>query len=627
LTTADRKSRLYLILYERYERQATSDKQQATSNKQPPKNQLLFIMEGEIDSIREVLSGRTIWFDKLEDTTGIFDQVDAFVNLSRDNKTVQEVTLYLATDPDAHRYVIWDKIAEGIGNLQALDEILIMESTLEDDEGDPIAPDWEILACILRRLRRGVQLRMRNESPLLLGVEALPAFAAAIHGHAMITEFSTGDSFHFDCLDILCSALLTLPALENILFEHDDDQGPVEAQSLESMVKLLQSPSLREVEFEYVVFTNTLCQAVANVLKERSEITRLCFLECSFPEGGGAMIARALKTNTALKYLQFDARPDEVFWEVLAAALLSNSTLSYISLDGSGSCSWLSPLFLALQLNTGLKELRIDGIELIDEKLSTAMRLGLAKNSTLETLTLPWIKEGDNDMPLWLEALSFLRTNSALKTLDISFKRTVTNSRVATIRMEVLAMLRENESLESLFMVSMAASMDAWLEDYLVVVAAIHPNTTLKNLRVCDGILYLDENEKKDLISVIKKNYGLEEILEFRHGHEYSGDIRSIFDLNRAGRRYLVQDGSSISKGVAVLSCVSNTINSVFLHLLENPRLCDRSAVEISSIGNVDVDNATGGSTPRSSGNRHSGEKREQQAPSHPGKESHRRLE
>jgi hypothetical protein len=60
------------------------------------------------------------------------------------------------------------------------------------------------------------------------------------------------------------------------------------------------------------------------------------------------------------------------------------------------------------------------------------------------------------------------------------------------------------------------------------------------------------------------------------------GDILSIFQLNRAGRRYLVQDGSSISKGVDVLSGVSNDINSVFLHLLENPRLCDRSAVEMS---------------------------------------------
>jgi hypothetical protein len=42
---------------------------------------------------------------------------------------------------------------------------------------------------------------------------------------------------------------------------------------------------------------------------------------------------------------------------------------------------------------------------------------------------------------------------------------------------------------------------------------------------------------------------------------------------------FLVQDGSLISKGVD--ADWRAHINSVFLHLLENPRLCDRSAVEI----------------------------------------------
>jgi hypothetical protein len=34
------------------------------------------------------------------------------------------------------------------------------------------------------------------------------------------------------------------------------------------------------------------------------------------------------------------------------------------------------------------------------------------------------------------------------------------------------------------------------------------------------------------------------------------------------------------------LSRVNNDVNCVFLHLLENPRLCDRSAVEIVSTDN-----------------------------------------
>jgi hypothetical protein len=98
-----------------------------------------------------------------------------------------------------------------------------------------------------------------------------------------------------------------------------------------------------------------------------------------------------------------------------------------------------------------------------------------------------------------------------------------------------------------------------------------------------------------------------------------SRDVGSILRLNGAGRRYLVQDGSSISKGVEVLSRVKKDINGVFLYLLESPRLCDRSAVE-----KVSTDESNGRSTnPTASSD--GGGKREQ-ASAHKGRESRRRL-
>jgi hypothetical protein len=51
------------------------------------------------------------------------------------------------------------------------------------------------------------------------------------------------------------------------------------------------------------------------------------------------------------------------------------------------------------------------------------------------------------------------------------------------------------------------------------------------------------------------------------------GTVKAILRLNRAGRRYLIKDGSSISKGVDVLSAVSDEIDCVFLHLLEKSKL------------------------------------------------------
>jgi hypothetical protein len=128
-------------------------------------------MDGAVNSIRALLRGNTIVLNKLEDDYGIFNQVDAFVNLSRGNKTIQEVFLYPATDPSndasgTQRHVIWEKVAEGIGNLQALRKISIRESIIVDDEGDflpSLVPDWEILACILRHLRRGIKLNVNGQ--------------------------------------------------------------------------------------------------------------------------------------------------------------------------------------------------------------------------------------------------------------------------------------------------------------------------------------------------------------------------------------------------------------------------------------------------------------------------------
>jgi hypothetical protein len=88
-----------------------------------------------VDSIRAALSESILFLDELYDDTGIFDHVDAFVCLSRHNETVEQVYLSIpATDPvdDApgtRRYAIWDKIAEGIGNLRALRKITIWDTT------------------------------------------------------------------------------------------------------------------------------------------------------------------------------------------------------------------------------------------------------------------------------------------------------------------------------------------------------------------------------------------------------------------------------------------------------------------------------------------------------------------
>jgi hypothetical protein len=89
----------------------------------------------------------------------------------------------------------------------------------------------------------------------------------------------------------------------------------------------------------------------------------------------------------------------------------------------------------------------------------------------------------------------------------------------------------------------------------------------------------LTDDGSKQMATILKKNYALERLPGIDPYNE-AGDVGAILRLNEAGRRYLIEDGSSMTKGVEVLIRVNNDTNCVFLHLLENPRLCDRRAVE-----------------------------------------------
>jgi hypothetical protein len=173
-------------------------------------------------------------------------------------------------------------------------------------------------------------------------------------------------------------------------------------------------------------------------------------------------------------------------------------------------------------------------------------------------------------------------------------------------------MMEENPFIESLTIFSKIK-----FEDFLELLSALQLNTTLKTLgyQYSDDHLYFTDDHVSQLVPILMKNYGLEYFVpDIRCSNDKT--VNAILRLNGAGRRYLIKDGSSISKGVEVLSAVSDDINCVFLHLLENPGLCNRRAAETTtrsrrSGANLDESFSSG--------------KRER-AQSQPGKEPRRRL-
>jgi hypothetical protein len=157
-------------------------------------------------------------------------------------------------------------------------------------------------------------------------------------------------------------------------------------------------------------------------------------------------------------------------------------------------------------------------------------------------------------------------------------------------------MLQDNTSLESLSVRSWQGN-DINAEEYLAVITTLQHNQTLKYLNLeCRESLTLTRHEDKQMAALLKKNYALESLQGIDLENE-ARDVGAVLRLNEAGRRYLIEDGSSVSKGVKVLSAVSNEINCVFLHLLENPTLCDRSAVE-NAAGDSDNTDIGGSTSP-----------------------------
>jgi hypothetical protein len=384
----------------------------------------------------------------------------------------------------------------------------------------------------------------------------------------------------------------TLPALESASLGHeelveddyleDHEDLPV-MEHPEHITTLLLSPSLRSVEFDLFYFSNPVCQAVALALKTGSPITCLKLMDCNFSYGGGSAILHALQRNSTLKTLSLAFNElDDGICDTLASVLLVNTTLTDLTVHTPrqfrSSSTWLHAFFVALRMNTSLKKLDVNYLPLSDELVCGALREVFAKNSVLEELTLncdtgyPYSSlAGDTDVASWRRTLPLIRDNKTLKSFTLGGNGNVEEPHATAICIDTVAILGDNCTLDCLDVKTRAISPN----NYFSALESLQTNTTLKRLWLHPKLVSFGDAEMQRLISLLKKNYGLENLDKGLTTHDKTGELGTLLRLNQAGRRYLIQDAGSIANCVEVLVAVRDDLGCLFYHLLENPLLCD----------------------------------------------------
>jgi hypothetical protein len=124
-------------------------------------------MEYQEPQIRDELSRS--YLEITEEESFMFDNIDSFVALSRENTIITDVVLY-PFDSLAGNDEFWDKVGRMVGNLMELKVIgihFLPYSVNDNNDGDeaPI-PGWERLTRILTYLQRKISFLFLQRSTM-----------------------------------------------------------------------------------------------------------------------------------------------------------------------------------------------------------------------------------------------------------------------------------------------------------------------------------------------------------------------------------------------------------------------------------------------------------------------------
>jgi hypothetical protein len=547
--------------------------------------------QNHISNIERNLCGNTVKFTF--PSSGVYhyftrDRINEFTTAMSANKSVHVVELVIEERQGYDYTDLWSALGKAFNNMERLIELRITRR-------DP----WDLHAgmCIAGQCDRLRELFLRFNYDLIPGrrlVETQLRMLAGALSSFVSLEILVMDEFATETPDVdagvVFDALSNLPKLRRMTCNVASPSSTTHFED-GSLARFVKNPSLRQVCFGYFYFDTANCHSIAEALSTETFLESLDLQACEAQDE--ETLIQGLETNQTVKLLGMMSRSlSRSCYRGLARVMSANTTLTQLTLEGAeaavDAASEMKDFFFALQRNTTLKLLDLDDVSIHEDATST-MRECLALNTGLENIKFSRLeqyyhqaRESTCEQSTLLSKIApFLVLNRTLKELTL-FELDLTGDDFVLLA----KLLADNVSLQRLEI--RMQFQERSNEDVVTFASYLKKNRTLKYLDIlCTGYnlaQYALSTENGDrVVSELCQNYELRRIQispKQRNTHtwgqpEWRQKLDAFLRLNIAGRRYLWQDASDRRACVAVLSGVSSSLNCLYLHLLENPLICN----------------------------------------------------
>jgi hypothetical protein len=514
------------------------------------------------------------------------DRIDEFTTAMSASKSVRVVELVIEERQGYDYTELWSALGKAFNNMERLKELRIIRR-------DP----WDLYAglCIASQCDRLRELSLRFNYDLIPGRrldETQLRMLAGGLSSLVSLEILLLDEFATATPDagVVFDALSNLPKLRKMTCNVASPSSTTHFED-GSLARFVNNPSLRQVSFGYFYFDTANCNSIAEALSTETCLESLDLQACEAQDE--ETLIQGLETNQTVKVLEIMSRYlSRSCYRALARVLEKNNSLTKLKLEGAGAAVdtavEMKDFFFALQRNTTLKLLDLDDVS-IHEDATSSMRECLALTTGLENIRFSRLEqyyhqEVNEQSTLLSQIAPFLVLNRTLKALTL-FELDLSGDDFVLLAKS----LADNVSLQSLEI--MMQFQERSNEDVVIFASYLKKNRTLKYLDIlCTGYnlahyaLSIESGDR--IVSELCRNYELQRMQispKMRNPHTLGGQpewrqkLDAFLRLNIAGRRYLWQDASDRRACVGVLGEVSSDLNCLYLHLRENPLVCNIS--------------------------------------------------